>query len=145
MTRRITLGFIVEVRRGERAALAAGGDRLRAYAVAELDHGDEAVTARAVPLLGVGIGAGSERGERAPRAGRERHRNAGAGVVEMGRDVVVDALKAIDVAPRRPPAAEVPGKGVDRIVERAEQVGAGRAARPHVLHLRDAGGPRARG
>src|SRR5204863_5253040 len=106
MARGIPLGLVVEMRRWERAAFATGGNRLRVHAVAELDDGDEAVPARAVPLLGIRIRTGAERGERAPTARRERHRDARAGVVEVRRDVVVDPLEAIDVAPRRLPRAE---------------------------------------
>src|SRR4029077_11682954 len=58
--------LIVEVRRLRIAALAAGGHRPRAQAVAELDDGDEAVAAGAVHLLRPLVGARAERGERAP-------------------------------------------------------------------------------
>src|SRR5688572_29185540 len=63
---RIARGLVVEVGRIGVAALAAGRDRFRAYALAELDGGDEAVAARAVVLLRVTEGpiAVAEGGER---------------------------------------------------------------------------------
>ena len=56
----VTLGLIVEVLRLDVAAFAAGGDRAGVDLVAELDAGDEAVAARAVPFLGVLVGACAE-------------------------------------------------------------------------------------
>src|SRR6185503_20950632 len=74
---RIALRLIVEVLRPGHAVQAAGGHRLRLHLIAELDDGDEAVAARAIPLLGVGIRARAERGQRAPPRRREHHRRAG--------------------------------------------------------------------
>jgi hypothetical protein len=51
------------------AAFAAGGDGAGADFVAELDDGDEAVAAGAVPLLRSGIGLRAEGGERSPDGG----------------------------------------------------------------------------
>src|SRR2546425_308518 len=95
----------------------AGGDGSRARPGAELDDGHEAVAARAVPLLGVGVGFGTEGRERAPDTRRERHRDAWAGVVEMRRDVVVDPLEAIDLSPRRFPRSKIGGQGIHRVRE----------------------------
>src|SRR5206468_1410070 len=59
----VPFGLIVEVRRRRIAALATGGDSLCAYFFSELDHGDEAVAAGAVPFLCPWVGARSERGK----------------------------------------------------------------------------------
>src|SRR3954466_1711630 len=60
---RVAPGLVEEVRRVRVAALAAGGDRHRLDPVAELDHRDEAVAARAVHPLGPRVGPGAERRE----------------------------------------------------------------------------------
>src|SRR5665213_1588576 len=51
-------GFVVEVGRVGMAAFAAGGDGAGVDAGAELDDGNEAVAAGAIPLLRVGVGTG---------------------------------------------------------------------------------------
>src|ERR1035437_5709201 len=83
----VTFGLIVEVRGSRMAALAAGRHGPGAHAFAELDHGDEAVAAGAIPLFGARVGARRERGERSPLRGGEAHRNAGSRVVERLDDV----------------------------------------------------------
>ena len=52
VARRITSGFVVEVRRRGTAALAAGGDGSGAHTFSEFDDGDEAVAARTEIKLG---------------------------------------------------------------------------------------------
>src|SRR5205814_10369035 len=64
--RTVPFRLIVEVRRRGVAALAACGDGLRAHFFSKLDHGNEAVPARPVPLLCAGVGARSERRKRSP-------------------------------------------------------------------------------
>src|SRR6476620_4218651 len=100
-------GLVVEVRRRRIAALATRGDCSRAHAFTELDDGDEAVAAGAVPFLRSGIWAGSERCQRSPSRRGERNRNAWSCVVELRKDVVGDALESIDLSPRRLPATEI--------------------------------------
>src|SRR4051812_17692113 len=104
-------------------ALAAGGHRARADAVAELHHRDKAVAARPIPLLGIGVLARRERRERSPLRRRERNRNARLGVVELLADVVVDALESVDVAPGCFPGAEIRRELVARGGEGLEPVG----------------------
>src|SRR2546423_12715728 len=53
--RRVALRLVVEMWRLRMPTLATGGHGNSAHAVPELDDGDEAVAARAVPLLRVGI------------------------------------------------------------------------------------------
>ena len=104
------------------AALAAGGDRLGPHLIAELDDRDEAVAARAVHLLRAWIGARAERRQRAPARRGEADRNARRRVVEWLHDVAGEALKAIDVAPRRLPRAEVGRQLVGRRGQRLQQL-----------------------
>src|ERR1700751_1826348 len=82
ITGAVAFGLVVEVRRCGVAALAAGGDGLGAHFFSELDYGDEAVAAGAVPLLGAGVGTGSEGGERTPERRGEGDGDAGSGGVE---------------------------------------------------------------
>src|SRR5277367_1710821 len=79
--------LIVKVWRSGVAALATGSDGLCMDLVAELDYGDEAVAAGAVPLLCSWIGARAERGKGAPEGGSKAYRNAWCGVVEGLNDV----------------------------------------------------------
>ncbi len=104
------------------AALATGGDGLRAHLVAELDHGDEAVAAGAVPLLRPGVWARSEGGERAPAEEVKPTGMLGAGVVEGLNDIAGEALEAIDVAPGRLPGSEVGCESVGGGRERLQQL-----------------------
>src|SRR5688572_30562171 len=104
---RIAVGLVVEVLRPGNAVQPAGGHRLRLYSIAELDDGHEAVAARAVPLLGAGIRARAERGQRSPPRRWKHHRRARLRIFELLHDRAVVALEAIDVAPRRLPLAEV--------------------------------------
>src|SRR5205823_2357554 len=76
IARGIAFRLVVEMRALRVATFAAGCDRSRADAVTELNDGDEAVAARAVPLLRVGILTGRERRERSPLRRREHHRDA---------------------------------------------------------------------
>src|SRR5213075_2650366 len=62
----------------------------------------------------------------------------------MSHDRVVQAQKAIDVAPRRLPRANIASERIHGIAECAEQISRLRSPRPHILHLRDARGPRRR-
>src|SRR3546814_11417262 len=88
-------------------AFAAGGDRTGAHFRAELDHRDKAVAAAAVIAFGAGPAVRAERGQRTPARGDERHRDARPGVVERLHDGAIDALEAIDLAPRPAPTAEL--------------------------------------
>ena len=137
--------------RAGHAVEAAGRHGPGRHNVAELHHRHEAVAAGAVPLLGSGIGARAERGERSPPRRREAHRDAGAGVVEGLHDVAGEPLEAVDVAPRRVPLAEVGRQLVDGRGQRGQALLArglrsqevvhrhpplaslGSHARPHVL------------
>src|SRR6185312_2994534 len=103
----VALGLVVEVLRVGMTAFAAGGDRAGAYLRAELDRRDEAVAAGAVVAFRAGPAVRTERGQRTPARGGERHRDARLAVVEFLHDVAVDALEAVDLAPRHAPAAEV--------------------------------------
>src|ERR1700690_4167305 len=95
----IALGLIVEVRGSRMAALASGRHGPSAHALAELDHGDEAVAAGAIPLFGARVGARGERGQGSPLPGREADGNARPRVVERLDDVAGEALESIDLAP----------------------------------------------
>src|SRR6185312_166438 len=103
----VALGLVVEVGRVGVAAFAAGGDRAGMHFRAELDCRDEAVAAGAVIALRARPAMRAERSQRAPARGGERHRDAWLAVVELLHDVAVDALEAVDLAPRHAPAAEV--------------------------------------
>src|SRR5437870_1463907 len=89
------------------AALAARRDRARANPLAELDHRDEAVAVIAVPALRPRLRLRAKRGERAVAALGEGHRQAGGAVAVRRIDRRRDALDAVDLAPRHPPAAEI--------------------------------------
>src|ERR1035437_9876423 len=102
-SRAVPLGLIVEVRGCRIAALSACRHGPGAHAAAELHHGDEAVAARAIPLLRPRVGARRERGQRSPLRGGEANGNARSRIVERLDDVAGEALEAIDVAPRRLP------------------------------------------
>src|ERR1035437_9462215 len=82
-SRAVPLGLIVEVRGRRIAALSACRHGPGPHAVAELDHGDEAVAAGAIPLLRARVRARRERGQRSPLRGGEAKgesppRNVGA-------------------------------------------------------------------
>src|SRR5438552_14462365 len=79
-------GLIVKVRRLRMAALATGRNSLRPHAITELDDGDEAVPARAVPFLGTRVRARSKRCQRAPAGRWEGHGDARFRVVERLND-----------------------------------------------------------
>src|SRR5215831_8688676 len=102
-------------------AFAAGGHGLGANFVPELNNRDEAVATRAVPLLRSGIGPRAERGQRAPHGRSESDRNAGCGVAERLDHIAVDALEAIDVAPRRFPRTKIGSESVGSVRERLQQ------------------------
>src|SRR5262245_65481875 len=74
IARRVSRRLIVEVRRLRIAAFSAGGDRLRAHLVAELDDRNETVAARAVHLLRALVSTRTECRERSPsrRGGADR-------------------------------------------------------------------------
>src|SRR5665647_3587973 len=95
--------LVVEVRRLRIATFTAGGNRLRAHAVAELDDGDEAVATGTIHLLRTLVGARAERRERSPSRGREPDRDARPRVAEGLDDVAGEPLESIDVAPWRLP------------------------------------------
>src|SRR3954471_20940959 len=80
--RRVALRFVIEVRGARVAALTARRHRDGAHAVPELDDGDEAVPARAIPLLRARIGSRAKRRERAPPRRRESNGNARPRVIE---------------------------------------------------------------
>src|SRR5262249_16921805 len=82
-----------------------------------------------VPLLGAAISARAERGERAPARRRERDGDAWTRIVEGVRNVVGEPLEAIDLAPRRLPAAEIRGELVGGGGERLQQLLGGRLRR----------------
>src|SRR5947208_9252614 len=110
----VALRLVTEVRRAGIPTLASGGDRLRPHAVGELDHGEEAVAARAVPFPGVGGGLPRERCQRAPDARGEGDRDAGLRIVEAGRDIVVEPLEPVDLTPGDLPGPEASGEAVHR-------------------------------
>src|SRR5690348_18035316 len=110
------------MRRRRITALAAAGHRARANRFAKIDHCDEAVAARAVPFFRVRIRPRRKRSERTPQRRSEFHGNAGLGVVEMRFDIVIESLKAVDLAPRRFPRAEIRSKPVRRIGERLQKL-----------------------
>src|SRR6476620_6077915 len=95
-------------------AFAAGRHRMSADPRRlELDHRDEAIAVIAVPALGPGLLLGTERGERAIAALRERHGQARGTVAVRWADGVRDTLDSVDLAPRHIPAAEIPGQAND--------------------------------
>src|ERR1035437_7772485 len=107
VARAVPLGLIVEVRGRRITALSAGRHGPGPHAVAELHHGDEAVAARAIPLLRPWVGARRERGQRSPLRGGEANGDARSRVVKRLDDVAGEALESIDVAPWRLPASEI--------------------------------------
>src|SRR5687768_10392809 len=113
VARRVAPGLVVEMGRAGMAALAAGRDRQSPDTRSELDDRDEAVAAGAVPALRARPGARAERSERPPPARSERNRDARPGVGEGLHDVAGQALEAVDLAPRCPPAAEIALEPVD--------------------------------
>src|SRR5215470_5298522 len=86
ITARVTSRLIVEVLRFGMPALATRRHRARPHLIAELDHCNETIAARAVPLFRARIRARAERSERSPGRRRERHRNARPRVVELLHD-----------------------------------------------------------
>src|SRR3954469_13956718 len=95
----IALGFVVEVAIAWMAAFASCGDCPCSHTIAELDYGNETVSARAVPLLCIRVGARAEGSEGTPDGRGEAYGDTRFCVIEMRRDVIIQALKAIDVAP----------------------------------------------
>src|SRR5690349_9429390 len=118
IARRVALGLVVEVLVPRVTALASGRHRDRAHAVPELDHGNEAVAVRAVPLFCTRIRPRAEGGKRSPPRRREADGDAEARVVERLDDVPREALEAVDIAPWRVPTSEVRGELVARGGER---------------------------
>src|SRR5205814_10177178 len=118
----VALRLIAEVRRRRIAALAAGRDRLRAHAIAELDRRDEAVAGGAVHLLRAVVGPRPERGERTPPRRGEAHGDARLAVVERLHEGAVDPLVAVDRTPWRLPAAEVRFEPAHRTGERLHEL-----------------------
>src|SRR3954471_4342454 len=112
--RTVPFRLIVEVRRRGVAALAACGDGLRAHFFSKLDHGNEAVPARPVPILCAGVGARSERRKRSPDGRGEAHGNARPLILERLDNIACEALETVDVAPGRLPRSEVSCKPVRR-------------------------------
>src|ERR1017187_3983231 len=138
--RAVAFGLIVEVRGSRMAALTAGRHRPGAHTFAELDHGDEAVAAGAIPLFGARVGARGERSQRSPLRGGEAHGDARPRVVERLDDVAGEALESIDLAPWRLPASEVGGDPVGCRGERLQQLlggglGDGSAYAPPAAHI----------
>src|SRR5712671_6548641 len=123
----VALRLVVEVGRRRVAALSTRGDCPRTHAVTELDHRDEAVAAGAVPLLRSRIRARRKRRQRSPPRRRKWNRNARRRVVELGRDVVGDALEPVDHSPRRPPGPEIVRELGLRADERLKALPVGRA------------------
>src|SRR5450759_2544383 len=121
ISRAVPPGLIVEVRGRRIAALPASRHGPGPHAFAELHHGDEAVAAGAVPLLGPRVGARSERGQRSPLRRGEADGNARSRVVERLHDVAGEALESIDIAPRRLPTSEVGREPVGRRRERLQE------------------------
>src|SRR5690348_3580870 len=87
IARGVTLCLVIEMGRRRMAALAARGHRDRANAVSEFDDRDEAVSARAVPLLRPWIGTRPERRERPPPRRREADGNTRLRIIERLNDV----------------------------------------------------------
>src|ERR1035437_9542700 len=77
----VALGLIVEMRGRRMAALAAGRHGPGAHALAEFDHGDEAVAVGAIPLPGARVGARGEGCQRSPLRSREADGSARRRVV----------------------------------------------------------------
>src|SRR3569623_2551748 len=88
-------------------AFAARGDRACLDTGTELDDGGEAVAAGAVIAFRARPAMRAERCQRAPARRHERHRDTRLGVIERLHDRAVIALEAVDLAPRRAPAAEI--------------------------------------
>src|SRR4051794_9796947 len=87
---------------------------MRADALPELNHGDEAVPIIAIPALRPRLLLGAQRRERAVAALRERHRQARRSVAVRRIDGRGDALNAVDLAPWHLPPAEVAVEASDR-------------------------------
>ncbi len=124
----IPLCFVIEVGRSRTTAFASGGYGSGSDSVAKFDHGDEAVPAVPVPLFGSGVGSCGEGGERSPLRGSEADRNAGGRIAEAWGDVVVQALEAVDVAPRCLPRAKVLGEFIRRICKPLKELVGRRSA-----------------
>src|SRR5271156_3557178 len=92
--------LVGKVRRSGSPALSARHDGFGPYRWSELDRGDKAIADRAVNSLRAARFGGVERCQRAPLRWRQTHRQTRLGVIERGHDVVGEALKAIDFAPR---------------------------------------------
>src|SRR6185295_20166318 len=117
------------------SAGAADADRQRTHARAELDYGDETVATRSVVALSSRITLGAEGGERAPLTRGERHGGARFRIVVVLHDGAIVALKAVDLAPRHLPAAEILRQSIRRLRERGELL-RGRRAIGHVVPSR---------
>src|SRR5438270_7444277 len=108
VARCITQRFVVEVRRIRMTAFAARGDRSRADPLwTKLHDRDKAIAAGAVPALRPRLLRRREGRKRAPRAVGEANRDAGKSIAERRVDRWRNTLKAIDLAPRDAPAAEI--------------------------------------
>src|SRR5205809_663362 len=95
---RVALGLVPEVLRTGVAAFSPRGHRSRAHTVfPELDHGDEAVPAGAVPFLRARVGLRGEAGEASDQAACKRDRKARLGVVERLLQVAREPLEPIDL------------------------------------------------
>ena len=122
----ITLRLIVEMRRGRIAIFAAGRNRPCRDLWPEIDDRDEAVAIAAVPALRARPGCRTIGGERPPLPRAEPDGEARLAVVKGLDKRARDALEAVDIAPRRVPAAEIGGQLGDSGFERTDPVGIGR-------------------
>src|SRR2546429_9803899 len=82
ISRGVAYGFVIEVRRGPMAALAAGGHGPPAHFVPKFDPCDKDVSLCAIPLLPSGILGRAKRRERDPKRRREAAGTARRGIVE---------------------------------------------------------------
>src|SRR5262249_36827092 len=109
---RITIGFVVKMRRLRIAALAAGSNRFGLNSFPKFDDRNEAVSTRAIHPLRTAITIRAKRRDGAPNAGCETDRCARPAVCERMDNVIRDALEAVDLAPRRFPASKICGQFV---------------------------------
>ena len=104
---RVSPGLIVEVRGRRTAALASSGHGFSPNLLAKLDHGNEAVSAGAIPLLGPRVRVGTKGGQGAPLRRSETDRKARRGIVERLHHLAGQTLESVDVTPWRLPVPKI--------------------------------------
>ena len=135
----VPLRLVVEVTRLRMSAFPSYCHRPGAHFVSKFHHRNKAVSAGSVPLPRSWIRPGPERCQRAPGGRGKPHRRAWLGIVEVGLNIPGQALKPIDISPRRLPGAEVRGQlgggggqGLQRLITRAARSGENSSSYPAI-------------